>query len=221
MDAWTIQPLDVWERLCEVGHLRVVPEKLPRQYVPPAYHWLVKQAAYKSRFGEGSLPWWLFAEKLDLRSYRYTRPLGGDYVRLHLQLRAEAALLFPSWAWNYVYCQDYLCATQQEHEAFYAMLARAGVDADTRPLPFAYQDILENSWQRLFTLSPEDCWDETSWEPLTILVIDRLNKSDVVSATPFVGGKSFPLLILALTLFLAYVPANGRYTLCRKWTKGK
>ena len=164
---WTIQPIQVW-RLLRKQQPLYVHEKCDwyRGYVPPAYRWLQSQLGGKLGTYSGHLPWWAHCHKPDLRTYRHgARGLhaGTMEVRLELEIADDSFLGFPCWAWNRVFCQDYLAATRQEYEGWTRALRRAVPDEDVWPLPEPWRSQLEASWQRLFDPDlPALDWDEDS-----------------------------------------------------------
>jgi hypothetical protein len=189
---WTIQPAQVWERLRNKRSLYVQEDvKKYRGYIPPAYRWLQFQLFSRLPAYSGQLPWWAYCEKPDLRCHRHLRPKGAMEVRLELDVADESFLRFPCWAWNRVFCQDYLAATREEYEDWTKALRRAVPDEDTWPLPELWRSRLEASWQRLFDPTlPVLNWDETnSWSRTASIegVFEVLRLDDVRRVTRFKG----------------------------------
>jgi Domain of unknown function (DUF3841) len=161
MRIWTIQPFTVWEQLQQSGQLHVDEGRLPYDgFLPEAYRWLVRQLTQMLPGYPGTLPWWGYCAKPDLRLFRHHRPAGGREVRLELEVRDGNYLTLPVWAWHTVYTGQYLSATSQEHGEWMDAMRQAVPDEDTWPLPEPWRTQLEASWQRLFDpILPPDPWD--------------------------------------------------------------
>lgn len=159
-------------------------------YVPPQYRWLARQLEQRLPKYQGTLPWWAYCEKPDLRWVRHQRPAGEQQVRLELAPDPGAFLTFPIWAWDTVYARRYLSSTRREHNEWMAAMRQAVPDQDTWPLPEPWQSQLEASWLRLFDCDlPPQPWDELvigqSGSREAVLGVLRLD--DVRQVTHFVG----------------------------------
>lgn len=147
MKIWTIQPWNVWDQLQEFGELRtdLARMRIPN-FVPDCYEWL------RSQLGYATYPWWAYAERPDLRCYRYTSE-PGIQVRMKLELAEADMCVFPLWAWDQVYCGHYLARQPGELEEW-ETAAEAAEPAwlDLRPdLPEPFGSQLVASWQHLFS----------------------------------------------------------------------
>lgn len=195
MRIWTIQPAQVWCRLRR-QRLLYVQEDVGkyRGYVPNAYRWLQRQLADRMPAYSGHLPWWAYCRKPDLRRHRHLRPQGATEVRLELEISAEAIVHFPCWAWQRVFCEDYLATTREEYDNWARELRKAIPDEDTWPLPQSWRLQLEASWERLFTPDlPVLDWDGSSpWArtPCLEAVFELLRLEDVRHVTVFEGSFS-------------------------------
>ena len=191
MNLWTVQPLVVWEQLQRRGSLQVDEARLMTQgYVPEAYRWLVRQLKLRIPNYPGTLPWWAYCEKPDLRWVRHSRPAGQREVRLELEPRPGTFLTFPCWAWDVVYCRRYLSPTRQEHDEWVEAMRRAVPDEDGWPLPEPWQTQLQASWLRLFDQSlPSRPWHRETLGKCGSheAVIGILRVQDVRQVTNFVG----------------------------------
>jgi hypothetical protein len=158
MRLWTIQPHEVWELLQQRGSLRVDEARL--KYVPDCYRWLTGQLQRRVPGYPGTLPWWCYCEKPDLRWLRHRRPRGSREVRMELEAADSTFLTFSRWAWDIVYGCNYLSAAQLEHDTWMGRMRTAVPDEDLYPLPEPWQSELEATWLRLFDPSmPPRSWD--------------------------------------------------------------
>lgn len=191
MRLWTIQPLTVWEQLQQQEQLHVDEACLPYGgHTPERYRWLASRLTEMLPDYPGTLPWWAYCEKPDLRRLRHYRPAGQPQVRLELEPRPGDYLTFPVWAWHTVYCGDYVSPTHQEHAGWMDALRQAVPDEDTWPLPEPWKTQLEASWHRLFnTALPPVPWDEwcIGQSGSREAVLGLLRLADVRRVTPFVG----------------------------------
>jgi hypothetical protein len=113
-------------------------------------------------------------------------------IRLELEIADDAFLQFPCWAWQRVFCEDYLATTRPEYEAWTKALYCAVKDEDTWPLPEPWKSQLEASWQTLFDrdLRVLD-WDENSpWSRTQRreAVFETLRLEDVRHVKSFKGS---------------------------------
>jgi hypothetical protein len=110
-------------------------------------------------------------------------------VRLELEIADESFLRFPCWAWNRVFCQDYLARTRKEYDDWTRAMRRAVPDEDTWPPPEPWRSQLEASWQRLFDPNlPALDWDKSwGWSRIACAegVFESLRLDDVRRATIF------------------------------------
>lgn len=192
MKIWTIQPVAVWNDLKKAREV-FVDEHCPRYrgYIPAAYQWLQKQLRLRIRGYKGSLPWWVYCRKPDLRLHRHLRPQGSVEVRLELDVSDELALRFPCWAWDTVFRQDYLALGREEYEQWTVRWRAAVPDEDLWPPPEPWRSQLEASWGRLFSPDlPQLAWDDQSlWSERVCLeaVFEVLRLADVRNVTAFLG----------------------------------
>jgi hypothetical protein len=143
MRLWTLQRLEVWQRLQELEELRVEPERFPNQYVPERYEWLREQLRLRCPPWQG-LPWWAYCRRPDLRRHRWSIHQRLE-VLLELEKPDNEVVTFPHWAWHEIYCGNYL-----GHEQ------RPAVDLDIWPWPEPWRSKLEASWGGLFAPGLED-----------------------------------------------------------------
>jgi len=193
MRIWTIQSARVWRALRSKRVLNVQEDADKyRGYIPPAYRWLQCQLASRVPGYGGHLPWWAYCRKPDLRRHRHLRPKGVTEVRLELEISNERVVRFPCWAWQRVFCEDYLATTREEYENWVDELREAVPDEDTWPLPQPFRLRLEASWERLFDPElPLLDWDESSpWSrsPSLEAVFEQLRLADVRHVTRFKGS---------------------------------
>ncbi|MGL4463245.1 MAG: hypothetical protein ACRC1K_13945, partial [Planctomycetia bacterium] len=142
MRLWTVQPVAVWEQIRNAAAAWVEPTLVNSDgWSPPAYSWLVWRM--RGRIGDscGRPPWFAYCERPDLRLIRHTRPKGVRQVLIEFEPPAGASLDFPSWAWNDVYCGQYLSFTGAEDRAWRTRLrATVGISFDrldeAPPSPF-------------------------------------------------------------------------------------
>jgi hypothetical protein len=216
--VWTVQPLAVWEQLQRQGTLYVEERQLGdgNGYVPDAYRWLVKQLKRRVPGYRGHLPWWAHCAKPDLRCFRHSGLEGQEEVRLELDVLAHECLVFPCWAWNTVYGQNYLAATQSEHDAWMRAMREAVPDEDEWPLPAPWRGQLEASWERLFSPDlPALAWDaegpwteERSWEA----VFEQLRPEQVRRVTCFRGTGALQRRVKRSAARLSQPPDPGAMT---------
>ncbi|MBM3998454.1 MAG: DUF3841 domain-containing protein [Gammaproteobacteria bacterium] len=193
MRIWTIQSEQVWNALCR-RRVLYVDEDADKYagYIPSAYRWLQSQIASKLAAYRGHLPWWAYCRKPDLRHHRHLRPKGEMEVRLELEISDEFVVQFPCWAWQRVFCEDYLAPTRKEYENWRREVRRIVQCEDTWPLPQPMRLQLEASWRNLFSPElPLVDWDRDSpWSRRDGMeaVFERLRYDDVQHATLFKGS---------------------------------
>jgi hypothetical protein len=191
IQLWTIQPRTVWTLLNDVGLLYV--DKCCtyyRGFTPRAYTWLQEHLYCHLHGYSGHLMWWGTCEKPDLRSYRHRFRIDDERVRLAITVPADTIVTFPAWAWNKVYCGDYLALNSAEYSDWIGTLRQAVPHEDTWPLPEPWNSRLERSWNRLFMPNlPRRSWDTESWPQLEGMeaVFEVLNIDDVREAKLFTG----------------------------------
>ena len=189
MRVWTVQPLIVWESLQTTGTL-VVDSALYSysDYIPWQYEWLARQLQDRIPGYSGGLPWWAYCTKPDLRWVRHRRAMGTPQVRIELEVKD--ALAMPCWAWNEVYCGQFLSSTEREHDAWHLAMRQDVPDEDEWPLPEPWRSELETSWLRVFDSDlPKDGWTDVSKKRVCEeAVFEMLRLEDVCAMTRFVGS---------------------------------
>jgi hypothetical protein len=194
MRLWTIQPIEVWQRLQQQKTLLVDPthpdflEKDEHRFA--AYQWMREQMTRRLPTYEGNYPWWAYDYKLDLRAQRfYTYPPNERWVRLELEIPLDKVLLSAYGAWHYVLNRWYLpYATeeesyQREGDAWDAEAKAHGVDTYQNSLPFPepWESRMRASWERIFDV---DVLREANTIQATF---ERLELAEVVRVTEFVS----------------------------------
>ena len=196
MRVWTVHPLVVWERLKDAGTLSVDPAFHRNGYLPWQYQWLAGQMRERVPGYRGGLPWFAYCEKPDLRWVRHSRPVNEPQVRIEVELDPDRVLAFPLWAWDLVYCGQFIAFTKREHDAWHAALRKAVPDEEDRwPFPEPWQGELEASWRRLFDPQlPARGWKFGIFDVTTDreAVFDLLSVDDVRSVKHFVGTFRMP-----------------------------
>jgi hypothetical protein len=194
---WTIQPIEVWERLQREKTLLVDPAHPNFQNDPiylEAYEWMREQMALRVSGYEGNYPWWVYDYKLDLRAYRFhTHPPNERWVRLELEIPSDKVLLSAYGAWHYVVNPWYLpYATDNEgyeceEDAWEADASAHGINVfhNAHPFPEPWESQMRASWERIFDV---DDLRETNTIQATF---ERLELAEVVKITQFVSvGKA-------------------------------
>lgn len=184
MRLWTIQPLWVWERLCEQGMLWSDPtgEAFFRDF-QDSYDWMRGQMRRRLPAYQGRHPWWAYDHKPDLRRYK---PGAGPMARLELAVPPERVLLSAYGAWHYVLNLFYLPQSvddeeyQREDDAWEEELKQHGLNPyEDHPLPEPWQSRMVASWERIFDV--DDLRDTNTIQAC----FERLDLADVVRVTFF------------------------------------
>lgn len=182
---WTIQPLWVWERLCEQEMLYSDPTQEEFfQDFQAAYDWMRDQMHRRLPVYAGHYPWWAYEHKPDLR-HRY-RDGPGRHVRLELAVPTERVLLSAYGAWHFVLNPSYLphsaddAGFEQETNAWEEELKQNGLEPyKDHLLPEPWHSRMTATWERIFDV---DDLRETN----TIQAcFERLDLADVVKVTIF------------------------------------
>lgn len=195
--VWTIQPLEVWEQVDQLGLLAVDAARLPYDgYVPWQYEWLAKQLQERLPGYCGSLPWWSYGACPDLRQYRHSRPRGQREVRMEILLPSEEIFSMPCWAWDTVYSGHFLSFEREERLDWDRRMREAVTDEDLWPLPQPWREELEASWERLFdpALPPSSDGDDEFHCRLGTkqeAVFGLLRRSAIKRVTHFVGTSGY------------------------------
>ena len=183
---WTIQPLDVWEKLREARTLWVDPTDPEFTHELRAeYDWMCRKMWSRLPEYGGHYPWWAYDYKLDLRSFRYQGILGRQ-VRLELALPPERVLFSAYGAWHFVLNHLYLPYAaddegyERESDAWDKELAELGLNPYAiDPLPEPLHSRMVASWDRVFDV--EELRDMNTIQAC----FERLDFGDVVEATEF------------------------------------
>lgn len=191
---WTIQHVSVWKLLQErrVLYRDEVPgaEKRPMPYL-----WLENQMKGRLNNYGGHPLWWAYCQKPDLRRHRHVYADGEPYVRLELDASRIPHVWFPSWAWNQVFCQDFLAYSRKEYTLWKKRVRAAIGKVESWPLPEPWRSELEASWERLFDPKlPHLGWDKRfGWSRNVRLeaVFEVLRLETVKRVTIFKGAAKW------------------------------
>jgi hypothetical protein len=188
---WTIQPLEVWVQLQIHGCVHVDEFRLTTPgYVPDSYRWLVRQLEERLPNYPGTLPWWAHCRKPDLRWVRHREPASQRHLRIELEPPPGMFLTFRGWAWDVVFCGQYLSSARAEHDEWMEAMRQDVPDEDMWPLPEPCQSQLEASWLRLFDPDlPPKPWDDGAFCKTEDCegVLGLLRLEDVRHVTEFMG----------------------------------
>ena len=187
---WTIQPLDVWEKLSQRGTLWVDPaDEGFSQVLREEYDWMCHQMRRRLPDYEGHYPWWAYDYKLDLRSFRH-HTYGDRQVLMELALPPERVLFSAYGAWHCVLNRFYLphatdeAGYEREQEAWDAELESQGLDPYRGSvLPEPWHSQMTASWERIFDV--DDLRDTNTIQAC----FERLDLCDVVKVTEFTPAK--------------------------------
>ena len=167
------------------------------KYVPEAYYWLSSQLQQHLSAYEGGLPWFAYCDKPDLRWVRHRLPANRQFVRIEIEPAPDSFFVFPCWAWDIIYCGQYLALSQDEHDEWVSALEIAVPNADDiLQLPEPWLKKLQISWERLF--SPELLIHRCNDHPVISNTSDReavlgtLRLEEVREITPFFGSSCHP-----------------------------
>lgn len=185
LHLWTIQPLWVWERLCEQKSLYSDPTQ--QEHFPVFrndYDWMRVQMRRRLPGYSGHYPWWAYEHKPDLR---HQNTCGSElHVRLELAVPLERVLLSAYGAWHFVLNPSYLphsaddAGFERESDAWDAELEQHGIDPyRRRPLPEPWHSRMTASWERIFDV------DELRDTNTIQACFERLDLVDVVKVTTF------------------------------------
>jgi hypothetical protein len=192
MRLWTVQPVAVWEGLQSAGTIRVDPAKLIREgWIHPQYSWLIWQLRYRIQDSRGSLPWFAYCARPDLRWLRHSRPAGSREVLIELVPPEGTYVAFPCWAWHEVFCGQYLGLSGPEVREWLSGLRRdTGIAFSEHGglLPEPWQAELEASWRRLFLPDlPARSWRRSDRDGKREAVVEVLEFGWVRSVREFTG----------------------------------
>jgi hypothetical protein len=130
MRLWSIQSLEVWEKLQEEKQLYVNPSLsglLGEPIFQHAYNWIMEKMEENIEGYNHSYPWWAwhtwsshYGAKPDLRCERRNYPLDEKYVRLELEIPAPKVLLsdFDAFCCG-VLNGHYLAETREKSDEWY------------------------------------------------------------------------------------------------------
>lgn len=192
---WTIQPLDVWEKLQAEGELYVDSNHTElfdggSRSFQEAYDWMREQMAKRTVGYGGRYPWWAFTQRPGMRkNKRAWGRLGQKYARLELAVAQDRVLLSARGPWCDVLCYNYLPPNWGHFEtwevgfdSWRAELAAHGlarcIDAD---LPEPWRGRVIASWEQIFDVEQlrQDTTVQATFERLALAdVLDvRIFKS--------------------------------------------
>ncbi|MEX1232952.1 MAG: DUF3841 domain-containing protein [Planctomycetaceae bacterium] len=180
MRLWTVQPIDVWTQLQSEGFIYVDPLRInPEGEIYPQIEWLACRLRERIADSSGHLPWFAYCERPDLRWIRHSRPKGSQEVLIEFEPPDDALIAFPCWAWDDVFCGQYLTFTRTDSITWKRRLKDAtGISFEGRDgeLPEPWSSELEASWHRLFLpdLPPQ------SWRRKRETVVDFKKKREAV-----------------------------------------
>jgi len=208
MRVWSIQSLEVYEKLMNDGVVNVDPDHentwLSEEDFKQAYNWLVKEM--EQRIGskpEGvSYPWWAWAimdgknEKPDLRTSTFNGYVEhGPGVVLEFEIPDDELVLTDEPAWHYVLNQWLLSPNSVYRDENDEELDGEAWDKKydeihdyLYSLPEEEQKkVLEKSWLNIFGPNPEYNQEVTwKWVQATFW---QLRKDRLISARKFKGRK--------------------------------
>ena len=192
MKLWTVHPVEVWNCLRDAGEVWVDASKKPTGYLHPPYRWLADQMSSRLMGSSGQLLWFAYCSRPDLRWVRHSRLAGQLNVLIEFTPPPGNAFIFPKWAWNKIFCQQYLALSRDQHREWNrkekASMGR-NFKNQRESLPKILHAELEKSWERLFVPDlPARC----SWERSLVgegfeAVVVVLRLGWVNQVTEFVG----------------------------------
>ncbi len=161
MRLWSIQTLDVWNKLQQDGVFQSTANGMLAPSFAAPYQWMAAQLSRRVAVPPLGCTWPIWAwyqwadrdrPKPDLRASRHlARGVRG--VRLELEITASSVLLSDFELWHYVLNYWYLPTSDADDTAFEHMLAHHGLSTyPPKLLPAPYHRIVTASWERIFDL---------------------------------------------------------------------
>ena len=196
MRLWTVQPILVLERLRTEGSIYVDPYQINDVgWIHPQYRWLTWQLQWRIKDSRGHPPWWAYCKRPDLRWVRHSRPRGSREVLIEFEPPTDAFVSFPIWAWNDVYCSQYLSFTGKEAKSWEKRLKNnTGIEFGFEEglLPEPWQEELEVSWRRLFSPRlPARSWHRGLTSTDREAVTDVIKLEWILSTREFMGTGAY------------------------------
>ncbi len=188
MRVWTIQPVEVLERLEAEQVLYADPARIPEEF-RHAYDWMRAQMERRIPGYRGHYPWWGWhSPRPDLRRSGHL-PRGTRGVRLELELEPAEVLLSDFDAWHAVLNWGYLALSEDEEEVWYRRFEAAVPDRFRRawPLPEPWWSDILSSWERIFELEALAASGYWRGERYIQATFEALRLADVRRCTPFVA----------------------------------
>ena len=157
MILWTMQPIEVWNMICEKGVYHCDPAKCSMPEFADQYEWLVRQM--EKRVGPPppgvSYPVWAWYlqdgrnSRPDLRKERWCYGPGNEeYVCIEFEIPDNQVLLSDFKVWHIVLCNSLISWSGDEDErmeSYYDTLS-----------PEDQKAYREKNWERVFEVSPLD-----------------------------------------------------------------
>lgn len=186
MRVWTIQPVEVLERVEAEQVLYADPTYILEEF-RHAYDWMHVQMERRIPGYQGHYPWWGWhSPRPDLRRSGHL-PRGSRGVRLELELDPHEVLLSDFDAWHAVLNQGYLALSEEEDEAWYRQFEAAVPERWAWPLPEPWRSAILFSWERIFDLKVLAASEYWRGEHYIQATFEALRLADVRKCTPFVA----------------------------------
>ena len=156
MILWTIQPIEIYEKLIETGEYKCDLEKSGMKDFRSVYDWLIEQMV--SRIGEPpegvKYPVWAWykdgeKKKPDLRHARFAYgSKGEEFACIEIEIPEDKVVLSDFDSWNIILNDGLLSETEDEDNLLEKAYESLSKD-DKQIMKF-------ENWKRLFDISPLD-----------------------------------------------------------------
>lgn len=187
--AWTIQPWELWTAVQAQGWMTIDPRYSANLH--HCYEWLRPQLLRRIPGYQGHYPWWAYGTRPDLRQRHHHYPRSERYAMLELELSRAKTCVLTFWAWDLIFCGEFLSYTAEEAADWRRRLEAAVPNEDELPrLPQPWLSELESSWECLFAPDlPMEGWWRPHEPPVSSceVVFEVLDLVHVKSVTAFLG----------------------------------
>jgi hypothetical protein len=153
MRLWTIQHIDVWNKLQKKGLYKTDKRFICFEDFKEAYEWMVDEAKRINPEWKESRPVWFWTKKPDLRTYRFVRipgkPKTIPHVLIEIEVDPKELLITDFDMWHQVLNSSYVPKNSKDYDRFYNKLPRKYHYVSHKLLPEKFQKEMLKSWSRI------------------------------------------------------------------------
>lgn len=181
MKVWTIQHIDVWNKIQKKGKYVCDQRFICFRDFQASYEWMISIAKKNIPEWTQERGIWFWTKRPDLRQHRHIsvdhKPFKQEHVLIELEVDPRELLITDFSLWHLVLNQHYVPLSELDYDRFYELMPKKHHYKNIKDVPVKYRNKILKSWERI-VVGPDH-------KDTTQAIKECIKKEEVVSVKKF------------------------------------